>query len=98
MPYGLESRSYNDDGSLMVLPRPGGGVPSSQTEVTDDWAYDRLTGCSYIEFVGARCPSDSKPGDWGRLTKDGALCVTQEVSPASGDYVHQSIRYRNDGA
>lgn len=98
MPYGFESRFYADDGSLMCLVRPSTGVPRTNTEIIDGWAIDRKSGCSYIELVGSASavPSGTQLTKWGRVTSDGALCVTQETSPTSGDYVHQSIRYRND--
>lgn len=98
MPYAYQSRSYDNDGALQVLPRPSGGIPQSQTELIDGWARDGLSGFSYIEIVGASVPQSSVKTKWGRVTTDGALCVTPEKSPASGDYVHNSIRYRNDDA
>lgn len=98
MPYGFESRSFDNDGALLVLPRPTNGVPSNQTQFVDGWAIDSASGCSYVEFVGSSVPSSAQVTKWGRVTTDGALCVTPETSPRSGDYVHQSIRYRNDGA
>lgn len=98
MPYAYQSRSYDNDGALQVLPRPSGGVPQSQTELIDGWARDGLSGFSYIEVVGASVPQSSVKTKWGRVTTDGALCVTPETTPVSSDWIHQSMRYRNDGA
>lgn len=98
MPYAYQSRSYDNDGALQVLPRPSGGIPQSQTELIDGWARDGLSGFSYIEVVGASVPQSSVKTKWGRVTTDGALCVTPETTPVSSDWIHQSMRYRNDGA
>jgi len=97
MTYRHQGLLYDDTGALYINDAYQGTVPKG-TAIHRGWARDS-DGTAHVVWADTTVPNTALSSPYGgKVTKTGAKYITSDPPPQAGDYLHDGVRYRSDGA